>query len=455
MTISWLSLFWLFFFYSFIGWCIEVCSAAVQHRKFVNRGFVAGPLCPIYGFGAMLFEIFLPELTEYPFFLFLGGFVLSSLLEYSTGMFFEKVYKKKLWDYSRFRYNVGGYICLPFSLLWGALSVVTVMFADPLLCGLFDRIPHLLSVILLLVLGGLLLLDTIGSALSTISLQLQAKHRADYALEKQTARLDQITEGLGQTSRFLENALTRHMQKRLQKSYPSISLDALVKARAERKKSTVFAEGCCFYKLFSLFFIGAFLGDITETIFCRITAGVWMSRSSVIYGPFSIVWGLGCAFLTLLLYRYRNKSDGSIFLAGTLLGGAYEYICSVFTEMVFGTIFWDYSGFAFNLGGRINLLYCFFWGIAAVVWLKFIYPKLSGWIEKIPKKTGTIICNVLIVFMIANMLVSALALARYTERNDASYSVETTELNGLQRFLDDHYPDARMERIYPNAKMVD
>ena len=180
------------------------------------------------------------------------------------------------------------------------------------------------------------------------------------------ARLDQITEGLGQTSRFLENALTRHMQKRLQKSYPSISLDALVKARAEHKKATVFAEGCCFYKLFSLFFIGAFLGDITETIFCRITAGVWMSRSSVIYGPFSIVWGLGCAFLTLLLYRYRNKSDGSIFLAGTLLGGAYEYICSVFTEMVFGTIFWDYSGFAFNLGGRINLLYCFFCGMAEV-----------------------------------------------------------------------------------------
>ena len=98
MTITWLCLFWLFFFYSFIGWCIEVCAAAVQHRKFVNRGFVAGPLCPIYGFGAILFEIFLPELTEDPFFLFLGGFVLASLLEYSTGMFFEKVYKKKLWD---------------------------------------------------------------------------------------------------------------------------------------------------------------------------------------------------------------------------------------------------------------------------------------------------------------------------------------------------------------------
>lgn len=117
------------------------------------------------------------SLTADPFFLFLGGFVLSSLLEYFTGMFFEKVYKKKLWDYSRFRYNIGGYICLPFSLLRGALSVVTVMFADPLLCGMFDRIPHLLSVILLLVLGELLLLDAIGSAPSTVSLQVQAKER--------------------------------------------------------------------------------------------------------------------------------------------------------------------------------------------------------------------------------------------------------------------------------------
>lgn len=449
MTISWLSLFWLFFFYSFIGWCIEVCSAAVQHRKFVNRGFVAGPLCPIYGFGAMLFEIFLPELTEYPFFLFLGGFVLSSLLEYSTGMFFEKVYKKKLWDYSRFRYNVGGYICLPFSLLWGALSVVTVMFADPLLCGLFDRIPHLLSVILLLVLGGLLLLDTIGSALSTISLQLQAKHRADYALEKQTARLDQITEGLGQTSRFLENALTRHMQKRLQKSYPSISLDALVKARAERKKSTIFAEGCCFYKLFSLFFIGAFLGDITETIFCRITAGGWMSRSSVIYGPFSIVWGLGCAFLTLLLYRYRNKSDGSIFLAGTLLGGAYEYICSVFTEIVFGTVFWDYSDIPFNLGGRINLLYCFFWGFAAVAWFKIFYPPVSRLIEKIPVKIGKIITWILIIFMLADGIVSSAALARYNARSNG---IEAE--NSFESWVDKHFDDERMAQVYPKAKKV-
>ena len=197
-----------------------------------------------------------------------------------------------------------------------------------------------------------------------------------------------------------------------------------------------------------------------------------MSRSSVVYGPFSIVWGLGCALLTLFLYRYRNKSDRYIFMAGTLLGGAYEYICSVFTELVFGTVFWDYSGFAFNLGGRINLLYCFFWGIAAVVWLKMIYPFLSGLVERIPPRTGKIVCNCMIVFMIFNMVISSLALARYTERNtvgaegaaavsggsDSAVSGQAPTGSGstsLDAFLDAHFPDARMERIYPNAKMVD
>ena len=111
-----------------------------------------------------------------------------------------------------------------------------------------------------------------------------------------------------------------------------------------------------------LFIIGAFLGDITETIFCRITMGRWISRSSVVYYLFSIVWSLGCVLLTMILYQYRNRSDSFIFMMGTLLGGAYEYICSVFTEIVFGTIFWDYSKIPFNLAGRVNLLYCFFLG---------------------------------------------------------------------------------------------
>lgn len=87
------------------------------------------------------------------------------------------------------------------------------------------------------------------------------------------------------------------------------------------------------FKLASLFIIGAFIGDIVETIFCLITTGRLMSRSSLVFGQFSIVWGIACALLTWILYRYRDKSNWFIFLFGTILGGAYEYICSVLRRL--------------------------------------------------------------------------------------------------------------------------
>ena len=91
MTYSTNEIIWLFFIYSLIGWCVEVCVAALRQRKFVNRGFVNSPLCPIYGFDSVAVTIFLPELVDKPFFLFLGGFLFCSVLEYSTGALFEKI----------------------------------------------------------------------------------------------------------------------------------------------------------------------------------------------------------------------------------------------------------------------------------------------------------------------------------------------------------------------------
>lgn len=428
-----------FFIYSFAGWCIEVCCAAIQKRKFVNRGFVNGPLCPIYGSGAVLFAVFLPELKEAPFFLFLAGAILASILEFTTGALLEKLFHRKWWDYSNIRWNYEGYVCLPFSLGWGVCAVVLNMFLNPLLVKLLRIMPRLLMVIIMIALTVALVLDTVGTTLAIRGLQ------------KKQVQLAEFTEGVSQVSKLLENAITRRIQKRMDKAFPMLEIPKIKRQKRTKEKESVFAEGCSFYKLVSLFFIGAFLGDITETIFCLITAGKLMSRSSVVYGPFSIVWGLGCAFLTAILYRIRNKNDSYIFIAGTLLGGVYEYICSVFTELVFGTVFWDYSKFAFNLGGRINLLYCFFWGIAAVVWMKLLYPRLSAWIEKIPMKAGKIICTVMLVFMIFDCLLSAMALDRYTERNTTGKQAQ----NEVESFLDEHFGDERMERIYPNAKIVD
>ncbi len=293
----------------------------------------------------------------------------------------------------------------------------------------------------------LLFVDVAGTALALLGMQ------------KKAARVSEWTENMGQVSRLLENKITEKITRRMEKAFPALVegtapaswKKALEGSSGKDAGQACFAQGCGFYKLASLFFVGAFLGDITETIFCLVTMGRLMSRSSVVYGPFSIVWGLGCALLTLVLYRIKDRSDSYIFAAGTLLGGAYEYICSVFTELVFGTVFWDYSGFAFNLGGRINLLYCFFWGIAAVVWMKLLYPKLSAWIERIPVRAGTWLVRTAVLFMMFNCVISSLALARYTERNTNPKDTG----NALEEFLDERFTDERMERIYPNAKIVD
>ena len=479
MEYTFYQLSWFYFLYSFIGWCAEVCAAAIHKKKFVNRGFVTGPFCPIYGTGAVACAIFLPELMGNPFFLFLGGVILSSFIEFATGALLEKIFHRKWWDYSDIRFNFEGYVCLRYSLLWGALAVLMIYFADPFLVSLLGLIPHLVGVIILWALVGILTIDFLSTGLTL------------FGMQKKMERFAAITDGVTQVSGILENAITRRITKRMKKAFPTLeAVDSSDSQTRKKEKAVVFAQGCCFYKLISLFFIGAFLGDIVETIFCFITSGVLMSRSSVIYGPFSIVWGLGCMLLTAILYRIKDKSDSYIFVTGTVLGGAYEYVCSVFTELVFGTVFWDYSGFTFNLGGRINLLYCFFWGIAAVVWMKWIYPFLSKWIEKLPMKTGKILCNCMLVFMVVNCLISALALARYTERNttpaiainetgtdsdvqtDAEEEAQTDIANEgaqtdaanedrndvavmVQNFLDTHYPDERMERIYPNAKIVE
>lgn len=426
MVYSFYQLLWLYMIYSFIGWCGEVVVAAVKRHRFVNRGAVSGPFCPIYGLGAAVVAVFFPELKGNPLFLFLGGMVVNTFVEYVTGRIMEMSLHKKWWDYSDQKFNLGGYVCLKTSVLWGICTVLMIYVLNPVFTGLVGLIPKLWGEIILWVLFGLLIVDFIGTVIAV------------WGLKKKNGRIDQIREGLGRTSKLLENTMTRRLQARMIKAYPNLE---------KEEKEDVFASGCGFYKLACLFFIGAFLGDITETVFCRFSMGRWMSRSSVVFGPFSIVWGLGCAMLTWILYRYREQSDRRLFLCGTILGGAYEYICSVFTEIVFGTVFWDYSKIPFNLGGRINLLYCFFWGFAAIIWMKGIYPFLSRWIEKIPVRIGKPLCMIMFFFMSVNIALSGLALDRYSKRHDG-----LPAKNAVGELMDDWFPDPYMEKVYPNIK---
>ncbi len=427
---------WIFYIYSFAGWCAGVAANAMRRKRFINTGFLNLPLCPVYGTIGIVFSIFLPELEDHWFFLALGGSVLAAVVIVVTGVILEHVFGRKWWDYSKTRFQFQGYLNYQHLLGFAVGAVLCTKVLNPLLLDLVHRIQEAAEDVLLLLLGLLFLADMVCCGAAVLSL-----HRT-VRMMRFTGRVQEFTDDFG-------NALTRHVQRRMERSYPNLEIRKILDTPAREKDREVFARGCCFYKLAGLFFIGSFLGDLVETIFCYVRSGVLMSRSSVVYGPFSIVWGFGCALLTAFLYKYREKSDRYIFVYGTVLGGAYEYICSVLSELVFGTVFWDYSEIPFNLGGRINLLYCFFWGIAAVVWLKILYPILSSWIEKLPVRTGTVLTWVMVVFMTVNMAISALALYRYDTRRE-----QPEAQNGLERFLDTHFDDARMEKIYPNAKAV-
>ena len=228
--------------------------------------------------------------------------------------------------------------------------------------------------------------------------------------------------------------LTRRVEQRILHAYPAAARPAV------KTPHLSFAE------LLWLFVIGSLLGDIVETIFCRVVGGVWMSRSSLVWGPFSVVWGMALVLAAVLLHKDEGKSDRSIFVMGVVAGGAYEYICSVVGELLFGVVFWDYSAMPFNLGGRINLLYCFFWGIAAVVWIRHLYPPLSRLIGWVRRKGGRTLTVLVAVFMAANLLVSALALARCDAR-----AAGQPPANAIEQLLDERFGDERMQRIYPNA----
>lgn len=430
---------WLFLVYSFLGWVLETAAGTIKKKRFTNRGFTTGPFCGVYGTAAVLMAAALQELRGNPVFLFLGCAAVATAVEWITGKTLERLNRKKWWDYSEKRWNFDGYICLSYSVLWGILGFVAVRWGDDFFIWLYHALPGFAAKTVTFAAAAVVFCDTAASLATVRYVRQRSLRVLKTAGESTPVRKFQYRTAV--LTRRLGKAIEAGVERRMEKAYPLI-----FEAAEQITKRKVFAEGCGFYKLFWLFLIGAVLGDLVETVFCRLTAGVWMSRSSLVWGPFSIVWGLAIAAATALLYKDREKPDRHLFFIGTVLGGAYEYVCSVFTELVFGTVFWDYSEIPFNLGGRINLLYCFFWGIAAVIWIKWMYPFFSGWIEKIPVLWGYILTWVLVVFMASNIVVSSMALIRYDRRSEGMQAD-----NVIEKLLDEHFDDERMKRIYPNA----
>lgn len=150
---------WIFFIYSFLGWCLEVCFCTLRTGKFVNRGFLNGPVCPIYGFGVVIVVLCLTPLMESTPLLFLGSVVLTSLLELGVGFALEKLFHQRWWDYSQEPFNLGGYICLRFSLAWGVACLMVMEIIHPSVLWLIRHIPHTLGVLLLACFAAVMTVD--------------------------------------------------------------------------------------------------------------------------------------------------------------------------------------------------------------------------------------------------------------------------------------------------------
>lgn len=183
-----------FFVYGFLGWCTEVAFAACKERKFVNRGFLNGPICPIYGIGVGIVVQFLTPYKENLVLLYIASVVMVTALEWVTGFILEKIFHNKWWDYSKMPLNLNGYVCLLFSLIWGVACVLIVDFIHPLIHKVLSWIPFPVGMTLIVVLSIVMFVDLYVTASTILKMNKHLEKMKEIA-----ADLHRISDELGES----------------------------------------------------------------------------------------------------------------------------------------------------------------------------------------------------------------------------------------------------------------
>lgn len=200
-------------------------------------------------------------------------------------------------------------------------------------------------------------------------------------------------------------------------------------------------------KIFWIFVIGSVFGFFAEMLYALVYTRTLEVRQGLIYGPFIQIYGIGAVAYYILISKIQEPTKA--FFAGMAMGGILEYLCSFFQEIFFGTISWDYSNLFMNLNGRISLLYCVYWGIIAVLYLKVIYPIFVKMEPLIEKKTIRVVTIFFVLFMTFDIVISCMAGNRQKERR------KNIPSDGpVDEFLDKAYPDELLDKIYNNKKDV-
>lgn len=152
-------MFLLFIIYAFLGWIVEIINNVVVFKKFVNRGFLIGPYCPIYGVGGLIATIFLTKYKESIIVLFVMSMFLFALLEYFTSYLMEKLFKARWWDYTDYRFNINGRICLETLIPFGLLGCFAIYVVNPIIFSIFNMTNIVVLRIIALVIFIIFIID--------------------------------------------------------------------------------------------------------------------------------------------------------------------------------------------------------------------------------------------------------------------------------------------------------
>lgn len=199
--------FLMFIIYSFAGWCIEVIVSIYmnKNRKPSNRGFLIGPLCPIYGFGVLLMTLLLRN-TRNILEVFIVATISSALLEYFTSYIMEKMFRVRWWDYTHEKYNLNGRICLKMLLAFGIMGVIVTQVTNPILLGFINGINEVGRIAIAATVFSLMLTDIIITVWLIVGCRATAGTIQADATDEITANIREILMGQGKLRRRLANA---------------------------------------------------------------------------------------------------------------------------------------------------------------------------------------------------------------------------------------------------------
>lgn len=241
-----------------------------------------------------------------------------------------------------------------------------------------------------------------------------------------------------------------------------------IKTEKEKKIKIV---GFSIWRLLAYFIIYSIVGYVVETCFGLLTKGVIESRKSFLYGPFCSIYGIGAVVMIIFL-QYFKKNKYSLFFGGFIIGSVIEYLVSLIGEFIFHVKWWDYSNMAFNINGRICIIYSFFWGALAIYLMSHFNPLVDKFIEKIKNKFSITVLKTIVVigilFIAIDFLITMFALKMFFTRlvyehdldlpNKDSYIQEYEKVysnKNLEKITLKYFSDETMLKTFPNLKVSD